>query len=97
MIKYVKKRDGRIVKFNKDKITAAIFKAAQAVGGKDKKLSERLAGQVVKLLEKEFDSRIPNVEDVQLLTLNGTASSIVLGANELPLTTSARININIQG
>lgn len=65
MIKYVKKRNGRIVKFNKDKITTAIFKAAQAVGGKNKELSEKLADEVTCLLEKEFDGKIPTVEDVQ--------------------------------
>ena len=29
----IRKRDGRIVEFNPDKITEAIFKAAKAVGG----------------------------------------------------------------
>ena len=65
MIKYVKKRNGRIVRFNKGKIGEAIFKAAQAVGGRDRTLSERLANDVVELLQKEFDGRIPTVEDVQ--------------------------------
>lgn len=65
MIKYIKKRTGRIVKFDRDKITEAIFKAAQAVGGRDKKLSAELAEKVIHLLENEFDGKIPTVEDVQ--------------------------------
>jgi len=40
MIKKIKKRDGRIVDFEPNKITEAIWKAAQAVGGKDKELSK---------------------------------------------------------
>ena len=34
-ISKIKKRDGRVEPFEKDKIAKAIFKAAQAVGGKD--------------------------------------------------------------
>ena len=35
MITMIKKRDGRQVPFNIEKIAAAIFKAAQVVGGND--------------------------------------------------------------
>ncbi|HDD71513.1 MAG TPA: hypothetical protein ENF99_00815, partial [Candidatus Aenigmarchaeota archaeon] len=48
------KRDGRIVDFDKEKITNAIFKAAKAVGGRDKELAARLADQVVKLLKERL-------------------------------------------
>ena len=64
-IKKVRKRDGRIVDFDKSRITNAIFAAAQAVGGKDRKLAERLADKVVKELEKRFQKVIPGVEDIQ--------------------------------
>jgi len=67
-IKKIRKRDGRIVPFEKEKITNAIFKAAQAVGGHDRKLAEELAGKVVAILEKvkkKFPGQIPTVEDVQ--------------------------------
>ena len=37
------KRDGRVVRFNKSKITDAIFKAAIAVGGEDRLMAEELA------------------------------------------------------
>ncbi len=67
-IKKIRKRDGRIVPFEKEKITNAIFKAAQAVGGRDRKLSSELADKVVALLEKvkkKFQKQIPTVEGVQ--------------------------------
>jgi ribonucleoside-diphosphate reductase alpha chain len=79
-IKKIKKRDGRIVDFDSDKITEAIWKASQAVGGKDKKLAVELTEQVVEKLEKQLKpEEIPNVEQVQdlvekTLIENGQAS-----------------------
>jgi len=65
-IKKIRKRDGRIVDFDQDKIAEAIWKAAKAVGGKDRALSVKLAGQVVDRLEKQMKPReIPSVEQVQ--------------------------------
>jgi len=66
-IKRIRKRDGRLVKFNQERITSAIFKAILATGGqdKDRKKAESLSNQVVKILEKRFKERIPNVEDIQ--------------------------------
>ena len=65
VIKQIRKRDGRIVPFDQEKITNAIFKAAQAVGGKDREKSKELSEKVVKILEEKFEKRIPTVEDVQ--------------------------------
>ena len=64
-ISQIRKRDGRIVDFDKEKITRAIWAAAQAVGGKDKRLAQRLSNRVVALLEERFPQEIPSVEDVQ--------------------------------
>ena len=65
-IKYVRKRDGRIVDFDLNRITNAIFKAAQSIGGKDKKLAEKLAIDVKnKLLEDYGADYIPSVEEIQ--------------------------------
>ncbi len=61
----IRKRDGRVVDFDKEKITKAIWAAAQAVGGRNRKLAERLSTRVVALLEKKFPQEIPGVEDVQ--------------------------------
>ncbi len=64
-MKNVKKRDGRIVPFEQDKITEAIFKAAKAVGGEDRYLAEDLAEGVTFYLKKQFISQIPTVEEIQ--------------------------------
>ena len=63
--KKITKRDGRVVDFNKEKITNAIFKAAEAVGGKDRKTAEDSSDLVVKELEEKFEGAAPTVEQVQ--------------------------------
>ncbi len=65
-IKQIKKRDGRIMAFDEDKIAAAIFKALRADGSPDKKLAQKLTQEVVKNLNKNFDAEnIPDVEQIQ--------------------------------
>ncbi len=65
-IAQIKKRDNNIVHFDREKITQAIFKAAQAVGGDDRKEAERLAKIVEDSLNQKFKhSSIPSVEEVQ--------------------------------
>ncbi|MEM3399820.1 MAG: vitamin B12-dependent ribonucleotide reductase [Candidatus Micrarchaeia archaeon] len=65
LIKKIRKRDGRIVDFDPEKIANAIWKAAQSVGGKDRETAERLSQIVVKLLEEKYAGKIPTVEEVQ--------------------------------
>ena len=65
-ISKVEKRDGRVVPFDKSKIASAIWKAAESVGGKDKKKSDELTDLVVKKLEElDYNGKTPTVEDVQ--------------------------------
>ena len=64
-ISKIRKRDGRIVDFDPQKIANAISKAFAAVKMKDGELARRLAGEVVKVIEEKFEDRIPSVEDVQ--------------------------------
>jgi len=64
-IELVRKRDGRLVPFDKTKIADAIFKAAQSVGGEDRQMAEELADVVTLFLQKNFDGRIPGIEDIQ--------------------------------
>ncbi len=64
-VSFVQKRDGRIVPFDKDKISNAIFKAAQSLGGEDKYLAEDLAEVVRLYLVKEYKKDTPSVEDIQ--------------------------------
>jgi len=66
MIRKIRKRDGKIADFNPIQITNAIWKAAQAVGGKDYKKAAQLTDKVLELLEKELKKgEIPTVEQVQ--------------------------------
>jgi ribonucleoside-diphosphate reductase alpha chain len=65
-IEKIRKRDGRIVDFDSNKIAEAIWKAAKAIGGKDRALSVKLAGQVVETLERQLKpGEMPSVEQVQ--------------------------------
>lgn len=62
----IRKRDGRILEFQQGKITEAIYKAAEAVGGKDRKLAKELSNKVAEIVESKFDKEnIPTVEQVQ--------------------------------
>jgi len=66
VIKYIRKRDGRIVPFDSEKITEAIFKAAKAVGGTDREASKGVSDSVIGILDIICkDDRIPTVENVQ--------------------------------
>lgn len=66
-IHHVQKRDGSVVKFDQNKITEAIWKAAQSVGGTDHASAEKISGQVATILEVFFkdESTIPTVEQIQ--------------------------------
>ncbi len=80
MITKIRKRDGREVPFNIEKIADAIFKAAQAVGGQDYNTSLYLAEKVATLVEKNLKNNIPTVEDIQdavekVLIENGKAKT----------------------
>jgi uridine kinase len=60
------KRDGRIVPFNRDKITMAILSAAIAVGGRDRQTAERVTDDVIAMLKsKGYKGSYPTVEEVQ--------------------------------
>ncbi len=66
MVSKIKKRDGKIVDFDREKITNAIFKAAQAVGGSDRKEAERTTEIVIRMISEKFkDEYVPTVEDIQ--------------------------------
>jgi anaerobic ribonucleoside-triphosphate reductase len=65
-MKYVRKREGTLAEFDQERITNAIWKAAKAVGGKDKTLAKLLSDQVVAELRKRFgDEGVPTVEEIQ--------------------------------
>jgi ribonucleoside-diphosphate reductase alpha chain len=79
-VKRIKKRDGRIVDFDREKIVSAIFKAAKSVGGEDIELANNLADRVVQTVDEKFEKEIPTVEQIQdivekVLIENGHAAT----------------------
>lgn len=87
-LKSIRKRDGRVVPFEKEKIVNAIYKAAHAVGGRDYATAERLADKVIELAGYYYldDFDIATVEEIQdlvekVLVKNGhyrTAKAYIL-------------------
>lgn len=78
MIQKIKKRDGRIVDFDRSKIANAVFKAFIATKNKDGNRAVDIADQVVEIIEERIPG-IPGVEDVQdaveeVLIRNGYAA-----------------------
>jgi len=65
MITKIRKRDGREVPFNIEKITNAIFKATRAAGEEDYDKAMVLAEKVVEQLHKNPAIQVPGVEDIQ--------------------------------
>ncbi|MGL5642110.1 MAG: anaerobic ribonucleoside triphosphate reductase [Paraclostridium sp.] len=70
MIETVRKRDGRIIPFNSDRITRAIFLAANKVAERENRnadyhLAEILTQDVIKLLNLKYANNTPGVEDIQ--------------------------------
>jgi len=87
----IKKRDGRIADFDKEKIAEAIFKALTATNKGGRGVARRLANKVVDFLNKRFvtkkgEVKVPTVENVQdiveeiliLEDLTETAKSFIL-------------------
>ncbi len=65
-MRLVRKRDGRLEPFDQERIEKAIWKAAQAVGGKDRGSAKTLSGQVVAMLRDHFgEEGVPTVEEIQ--------------------------------
>ncbi|MCQ2546523.1 MAG: anaerobic ribonucleoside triphosphate reductase [Clostridia bacterium] len=64
-IRQIIKRDGRTVDFNIDKISDAIYKAAEVLGGQDRDTSNYLAKQVEMYLTEVCHNDIPTVEQIQ--------------------------------
>ncbi len=65
MLETIVKRDGREVPFELEKIADAVYKAAQATGGRDYEMAKEVAGQVEEYLEKTCNSGHPSVEEIQ--------------------------------
>lgn len=64
-IREIIKRDGRTVEFDSAKISDAIYKAAEVLGGQDRDTSNYLAKQVELYLTEVCHNEIPTVEQIQ--------------------------------
>ena len=62
---HIRKRDGTVVSFNREKIADAIYKAAQSVDGEDRSLADNIALSVELFIGNTLPSQIPTVENVQ--------------------------------
>jgi len=66
MLEFIRKRNGRLVPFEAEKIDEAICKAVRAVGGTDMAKVAGITRQVAGILEILYkDERVPTVENVQ--------------------------------
>lgn len=65
MITKIRKRDGREVPFNLEKIANAIFKATRAAGEENYETALVLAEKVVEKLDENQYKKIPSVEEIQ--------------------------------
>ncbi len=61
----IKKRNGKIVKFNPEKIENAILKAFLSLGKDDPKTVKNITKKVIRVINSKFDGKIPTVEQVQ--------------------------------
>ena len=73
-MQYIKKRDGRLVEFNKNKIVNAILKAFEQVDGEVSTYAIDKANNIANFIEKEND-KILTVEEIQDLVENGLMST----------------------
>ncbi len=81
MVEFIRKRDGRLVPYVEEKISQAIVKAVQSVGGRDFERAADITRQVGGILSVLYkDGRVPTVENVQdlvekILIENGHAQT----------------------
>ena len=62
----IRKRDGRIIGFSQERITEAIWKAAQSIGGRDRSVAAQLSIHVKLILQSKYKpDDVPSVEEVQ--------------------------------
>lgn len=61
----IKKRDGKLVNFDVEKIVNAISKAGQVTGEFDTTVAKKLADKVLSLAPERIRRKIPTVEEVQ--------------------------------
>ena len=87
----MRKRDGRIVLFDQDRITSAIARAMQATGEGSAQGAEKVSEQVIAALMKKYPAgHVPTIEEIQdvvetqliLMDFQKTAKAYILYRNE---------------
>ena len=73
-MQYIKKRDGRVVEFNKTKIVNAILKAFEQIDGEISSYALDKANNIATFIEQE-NEKILTVEEIQDLVENGLMST----------------------
>ena len=73
-MQYIKKRDGRVVEFNKNKIVNAILKAFQQIDGDISNYALDKANNIANFIENETE-QVLTVEEIQDLVENGLMST----------------------
>jgi ribonucleoside-diphosphate reductase alpha chain len=68
MFSKVKKRSGKLVRFQRIKVKNAILKAMKDLDNVDAHVAEEVTKEVVRRLKAKFEKIIPSVEDVQDIT-----------------------------
>ena len=62
----IKKRDGRVVNFDQEKITDAVFKALTAANQGGRRIAKRVSDKVILFLNRRYKKEyIPTVEEIQ--------------------------------
>jgi len=87
----VRKRDGRIVAFDQDRITSAISRAMSATGEGSAQSAEKVSEQVIGALMKKYPAgHVPTIEEIQdvvetqliLMDFQKTAKAYILYRND---------------
>ncbi len=104
-ITHVVKRTGAVVPFNQERVTNAIYRAAVAVGGRDRSIAEGLSDQAVAMLEETTPpDHTPTIEEIQdivekVLIENGhaqTAKAYILYRDERARQRKERANRSVR-
>ena len=74
-MQYIRKRDGRLVDFNQNKIVDAILKAFKQVDGDISPYALEKANKIAGYVEKQGKNKILTVEEVQDIVERGLMST----------------------
>ncbi|MBQ5474537.1 MAG: hypothetical protein IIT65_07500 [Lachnospiraceae bacterium] len=74
-MQYIKKRDGRLVEFNKNKVVEAIVKAFKSIDGEITPYATEKANNIADFVQKQGKGKILTVEEIQDLVEQGLMST----------------------